>query len=236
MVGVATLLRLATIGFNIEYKEFFQEFLDQVRNIVELGFLVDPIDKLVHGFLEWVRSFGWHIPDLQPHWQQVFTLSWLLMAAIARNWSGALEARMVLAFACALASGVAAGTAPPDSVAIFFYPAAGFVLFFGLAGLPDFVVNRHRAVLGLMTLFQFIVMAIAAYVSSDTKSVAGAVQNPALLLLVLSVGFSGIVSIIAGQIGRLIWREKRDSEIAATGFDIVAVMGLALAIGYVMMK
>lgn len=86
IVGVAALLRLALISFGIEYKEFFQAFLDNIANIVELGFLLDPLEKLVQAALDWLRGISLPIPELQPHWRPIFTLAWLFLGAYARNY------------------------------------------------------------------------------------------------------------------------------------------------------
>ncbi|MFN8947712.1 MAG: hypothetical protein ACK5YG_08385, partial [Alphaproteobacteria bacterium] len=88
IVGIATLLRLATTQGLVTYDPLFQEWMDRLQDIVELGFLTDLIEPLLHRFIDWVRSFGWQLPDLNDNWRPVFILSSLYLGAEARQRAG----------------------------------------------------------------------------------------------------------------------------------------------------
>lgn len=236
VVGVATLLRLATLGLGVEYKEVFQAFLDQVRNVVELGFLIDPLEKFAQGALEWLRGFGWRIPDLAPHWRPVLTLEWLLMASYARNLTGIISIPLFWAAVSAVIAAVATGTQPLASSAIFFWPLAGFALF--AAGLAIPGTNRFAEINAFRggswtDVFGWLVACSLFILAGHLLSPETLGGPPALVLLACLVGGWGILFLLYGLVQRF---EDPDRNAMNTGLDILGVMGLALAIGYVMMK
>lgn len=240
-VGIFTLLRLATVGFGVEYQHFFQTFLDQVRNIVELGYLIDPLEKLVKSFLQWLRALNLSVPELKPHWQQVFTLLWLLLVAMARYSSGNVVLPIAYAFICALAAAVAAGTQELTSWAVLYWPLAGFFLFGVGLYLPGAVSGRESRSGVLLVAAMVIVTAAVGYLfSSPIRSILGivVVDSFTLLLLVIFVGGGGIASFAGGLLDKAnrSWHERLTNPRTATGLDILGVLGGALFIGWLMLK
>jgi hypothetical protein len=115
IVGIATLLRLATTQGLVTYDPLFQEWMDRLQDIVELGFLSDLIEPLLHRFIDWMRSFGWQLPDLNENWRPVFVLCSLYFGAIGRNgwfqhaWLGVFSSA-VIALGGATLAGLASGS------------------------------------------------------------------------------------------------------------------------------
>jgi hypothetical protein len=85
VVGIATLLRVATNEGIVTYDPLFLAWMDRLRDLVELGFLTDFIGPFLHWGIEQVRGFGISVPDLQDEWRPAFVLSTLMFAAMARH-------------------------------------------------------------------------------------------------------------------------------------------------------
>jgi hypothetical protein len=230
-VGIFAMWRLARIGFNVEFNDVFQAFLDRMRKFFELDAVIDVIEEwCVVPTLTWLRGFGWTIPHPGDHWRPVFTLEWLLLAAAARNLPGNIAVQIAWAFVCALLAAVAAGTQPPTTWAVVLWPIAALLLFgagllgkFGATGLA----------LGAAALFA----AVGVFDTTPTKASLGFVNNsPALLNLVGLVGFIGLGMLMVGLTNGGTWRERLTDPSTAIGLDIVAVMGGAFGIGYLMLK
>lgn len=85
IIGVATMLRLATNEGLVSYDPIFQAWMDRLRDIVELGFLTDIIELGLLSAIDWVRSFGINVPELQDEWRPVFVLAALPFGVLARH-------------------------------------------------------------------------------------------------------------------------------------------------------
>lgn len=112
VIGIAALLRLATDTGVVEYNVLFQAWMDRLRGIVELGYLVDLLEFwVVLPFLGWLRGLGFDIPPLQPHWESVWIIEALILGAFSRHLmpSASNTIKYVFAALCALLSAVFAG-------------------------------------------------------------------------------------------------------------------------------
>jgi hypothetical protein len=258
------MLRLATYGFGVEYKAFFNAFLDRVKDIVDLGFILDPLEKkIVHPALDWIRSFGWHIPMVAPHWRSVFVLLWLFMITAAKNLPGPLflldnlrdnieslgrgsqsrikmphhlRARnIIVAGACALVGAVATGTVAKDSLEILTWPLASFFLYgvvtefmTGIVGHSNFRGFFRMGALTLITI-------LAGFLFGPALGLMNLdIESPGLLILVSLVGAMGLIFLVLGlfSIGSL--QERLKDQYMVAGADILAVLGTAAAIAYIM--
>jgi hypothetical protein len=121
IVGIATLLRLATTEKLVTYEPLFQQWLDKLRDIVELGFITDYLGPFLHWAFDYVRSFGISVPDLQDEWRPAFVLSTLVLGAAARNartdWFYVFAP--CLALACAVWAGLEGSLAPVVFAVVF---------------------------------------------------------------------------------------------------------------------
>jgi len=249
-LGILTLLKLATIGFGIEYKQFFQAFLDRLRDFIDLSPLLDPIEEYaLRPLFNWLRGIGWSIPELANHWRYVFTLNSLLMLAMARRFSGNMfSAAVVWAFVCALVSAAATGTMPLSSRAVFYWPILSVLAFMAL---PEAVRRRPGPWALLFGLLFAAYLFLVGYMATvPVKSVFGlAVPSPTLFLLAITVAFFGAIALLMGlvllpilsaSIGDIPGAPPRvsplDNAVTAMGLDVLGVMGGALTIGYLMMK
>lgn len=132
IVGIATLLRLATTQGLVTYDPLFQEWMDRLQDLVELGFLTDLIEPLLHRFIDWMRSFGLHLPDLNDNWRPVFILSSLYLGAEARQLEGDLIDRLfngALVLLCAFMGAAIAGLSTGPAI------IAGFIFALSLNAL-----------------------------------------------------------------------------------------------------
>jgi|GEM_PF-6170870 len=228
IVGTASLLRLASLAGVVEYKDVFVAFIDRLSDIIELGYLLDVIEKfIVHPVFEWIRSFGWHLPELQPHWRSVFTLTWLMLAAIGRHERGITVLLLPLGLVCALIGAAAVGTMPVTSDAVSSWPAAALCLF--MAGIAV-IDGDVRATL---------IFLAAAAINAAVRWFLPPGKDATFPLLALAgiVGLAGLMFLVVGfRYARGTFRERMASSTVAMGLDILSVMGLALGIGYLMMK
>jgi hypothetical protein len=85
VVGIATLLRVATNEGMVTYDPLFLAWMDWLSDIVELGFLTKLIGPFLHWGIDQVRSLGISVPDLQDEWRPAFILSMLMFGAISRH-------------------------------------------------------------------------------------------------------------------------------------------------------
>lgn len=114
VVGIATLLRVATNEGIVAYDPLFLAWMDRLRDIVELGFLTDLIGPFLHWGIDFVRSWGISVPDLQDEWRPAFVFSMLMFAATTRHIRSGLlvAAAPVGAFVVAFWSGLSGTLAP----------------------------------------------------------------------------------------------------------------------------
>ncbi len=162
VAGVASLVRLATQWGLVQYNQIFQEWMDRLRDLVELGIPLDLLEVwLVVPLMEVLRTSGIHLPELQPQWRPVFVLSWLLLFFRGRHslevspWIPGLThmgmrnvfffARTANAFVSSLIAGLLAGVLQPGSwgllsasfAAVACYSALGWAAYYVLdAAIP----------------------------------------------------------------------------------------------------
>lgn len=86
VVGIATLLRLATQEGLVTYDPLFQAWMDELRSLLEIGVILDfVIQPVVHWLLDAARSIGFQVPTLHELWRPTFVLSWLMLGTISRH-------------------------------------------------------------------------------------------------------------------------------------------------------
>lgn len=238
-VGIATLLRLATISFNVEFNDVFQAFLDRMRAFFELDAVIDVIEEwFVRPTLMWLRGFDLDVPDLQPHWRPVFTLTWLLMMAHARNRVDTFAVqglRIAWLVYCALLTAIAAGTQPLASWAVALWPAAGFMLYLAGALLEEPRKSLNWAAAAATT------ATVGILFPPPAVSTAGLGEHnlAALFVAVALVVFFGLWMFTSALSDRAKgeWPGPILSHPAmAASLDVLGVIGGAFAIGYLMLK
>lgn len=251
-IGVIALLHLASIGFNVEFKPLFKQFVEECRNWIETLILLPVVEAGVHWCLDQLRRVGWQIPDLADHWRSIFTLMWLLLGAHARHWTdvvlvgvsrtsktpgnaasqtpGNVAGLIVWAFIVALIVAVAAGTQPLDSAAVVVWPLAGFFLFVAGLGVLDALAGDVDwwGVLGTLAFAALMITDYSAY-----PTIHGfAVGSPALLAVVAIVGGFGLCFAVLGLVKGKTWRERLSNGDTVMGLKILGTMGTALALAY----
>jgi hypothetical protein len=216
IVGIYALLKLAKATGAVTYTQVFQAWMDSLRDIVDLGFLLTPLKMaVILPALDFIRSFDIPIPPLQDHWQQVFVLTWLFMAAIVRNgdFGQSKPVALLAAFGCTLPFCVATGTMPVNSVTIALWPMLSIVVFFWVLGGFRDATLILTASLGVFLAYFL-----------DT-GVFGAQSNGPLLFLAICVGAAGIFFLYwaLSQGGGTFWQRLQHRG-AALGLDITAAM------------
>jgi hypothetical protein len=227
IIGIYALLKLAAATGAVTYTKVFQAWLDQLRDFLDLGFILKPLTQaVILPALDFIRSFGIPIPALQDHWQQVFVLTWLLSAAWARNLSGSVPTPVALglAFFCTLPFCVATGTVPAGSFAVAALPVAGLLAFYAILTL------LHGEGGGALLL----AASAAAFAASGYFSGTTAEGTGQLVLLAHGVGVAGLYFLVHGLLRAEgdFW-QRLQAPGAAFGLDITAAMlgafGLATA-------
>jgi hypothetical protein len=82
-LGIVSAAIMAQRGFQISIHQDFATFFNAVD--VLFGGFFEPLNFVVGRVLEWLRSLGWQIPQLQPDWKYVFILLWLIFGSVARG-------------------------------------------------------------------------------------------------------------------------------------------------------
>lgn len=221
IVGIATLLRVATNEQLVTYDPLFLAWMDWLSDIVELGFLTKLIGPFLHGGIEWVRSFGISVPDLQDEWRPAFVLSTLMFAAIARHSRSGLlvVAAPVGALVIAVWSGLD-GSLLPIAVATI-AAAAAVTVVFAVAQIA--VTGALVALVVVVFVATLVVVSVAAlaYADANVVSAAAIVAEVGLALL-----FFGIVwSRVSGG-----FRAQFANASFNSGIDILGVMLGALGV------
>jgi hypothetical protein len=86
VVGIATLLRVATNEGMVTYDPLFQAWMDQLRGLLELELVMDYVmQPILYWLLAEIRSLGIAVPDLQDDWRPALVLSTLMFGSISRN-------------------------------------------------------------------------------------------------------------------------------------------------------
>lgn len=215
IVGTATLLRLALMEGLVTYEPIFQAWMDRLRDIIELGFLTDVIERGLLAAFERVRGFGIPVPELQPEWRPTFILTALLIGAIVRHTPTALSI-FLSSFGVLTALTVAGLTGN-----VLF----SFLIICVWAYIPDLILFDRNfdweedVIRPILTLGALAVLGIFGRDFSDRFGI----------FLVFSVVASfGIVFIV----GSVRWRTCSliSNQKFNTGIDILGTMGLALGL------
>ncbi|MFN9780103.1 MAG: hypothetical protein ACK55V_09365 [Alphaproteobacteria bacterium] len=223
IIGIYALLKLATVTGTVTYTKVFQAWLDQLRDYLDLGFILKPLKQaVILPALDFIRSFDIPIPPLQDHWQQVFVLTWLLSAAMARHLSSfgvstsvSTPVALLTGFLCTLPFCIATGTVPVGSWAVLFWPAAGFIAFGAVLAL---LRGDGRRVLQGTALAA--ALAAAGFFFGTTGE-----GMWALLVLAAIVGYFGLGFLFLGlrDAEGNIWQRLQHPS-AAVGLDVTAAM------------
>jgi hypothetical protein len=234
VIGIYAMLKLAAATGTVTYTTVFQAWMDQLRDFLDLGFILKPLTQaVILPALDFIRSFGIPIPALQDHWQQVFVLTWLLSAAWARNLSGSVPTPVALlaAFVGILPFCVATGALTSDSWGVVGLAVAGSMASGAIIRLfrPNGLSVVRNA---FVTAFLGVVAAatVAWYLSLGTTDGG----SPALVWVAVVVVGQGLHALVLGLRGAegTLW-QRLQSPFAATGLDITAAMlgafGLATA-------
>ena len=205
VVGIATLLRVATNEGIVTYDPLFLAWMDRLRDIVELGFLTDFIGPILHWGIGLVRSLGIAVPDLQDEWRPAFVLSTLLFAAIARH----------------SRSGLLVAAAPVGALVV--------AVWSGLVG------DLFPIVLGVIVAPVVVSVIIAAAAFAAAFAAAGSAIAAAVsdaVAVVAFVAFVAVLFLFAGVIGGRDggWRAIVANANFSTGIDILFTMGIAFVI------
>lgn len=208
-VGIATPLRLATMQGLITYDALFQSWMDSLSDIVELDFLTKLIGLFLHWGIDFVRSFGISVPDLQEVWRPIFVLNMLLLGAMARNSS--VTSLVLFAPMIAIAGAIYTGLTG----------SAGLGLVIGLSGfIGAFIISANGG--GLVAILVVLVMLVidvnlAGTIGVDSLGVVG------VLVAVVAVA---VVSIIWGLVENSLKlsRELYTHPAFNCGVDILSVM------------
>jgi hypothetical protein len=208
VVGIATLLRVATNEGIVTYDPLFLAWMDWLSDIVELGFLTKLIGPFLHWGIDYVRSFGISVPDLQDEWRPAFVLSMLMLTTAARHSQNRLlvVAAPVGAIVIAVLSGLTGELA-------FILVAALVTQLSGVAWLVALVI---------MSAVAFIAAAFG-YDFFAVVSIPAAAALIALNTLVLLI--SGVVEIAGDD-----WRTAFTNANLNTGIDILFTMASAFVI------
>lgn len=221
LVGIYALLKLARATGTVTYTQVFQAWMDSLRGIVDLGFLLTPLKiAAILPALDLIRSFDIPIPPLQEHWQQLFVLTWLVSAAFARNLSfGVLTPVAIgIAFICTLPFCVAAGTMPIGTVAIVAWPSAAIFAFIAIASASranksDGPKFAFAAAIGLVVSF-----AALGYFLGTTGE-----RPDQLVILAYMVGGMGFSILLLGLYNGSPG-QRFQHPLSTAGLDVIAVL------------
>jgi hypothetical protein len=115
-LGAFSLLLLATQSGEIQFKQWFAEWLRYLES--GLAIPLEVIKKLlIDNILAFLRSFGWQLPELKDIWRPAFVLSWLMVASTARN-SRSITALMIGGFALAFFGSLVSGLTGSAGISI----------------------------------------------------------------------------------------------------------------------
>ena len=246
-LGVITLLLLAQHALGVQYKDAFQGMLDHLAEAYQ--WILSPLENyVVVPFMDWLRSFGWHIPQLEKHWRYAFTLLWLLFRTVTQffgqgsnwlSWSG----WVLLGGVAALVGGIATGTVMLSSTALFAWPLALVFLVITILSW-----NWGPASWSKWRVLPFALpVPLLFYVGYDLAdkplpldpSWGVDAPSPGLVYVAMFALVGGLIfiTVVLMEIGVKSRRDQRTyfySRYFGPGVDILGTLGLALAIGYYM--
>jgi hypothetical protein len=244
IVGIATLLRLATNEGLVTYDPLFLAWMDWLSDILELGLLTDVVHLLLKLAIDWAREFGWQLPHLQEVWRSVFVLSMLLLGAKMRHgqvWGRTLSAPVLGLFSAAYA-GLTGDLASGVALGLSFTVAGAFIVSTALA-----LAGSLAVVFGTGSIAVVISLAstsIFAFVNANIGERAGYldVALPICLAIVFGVGafigagaYTGISAVVVVAVYFLLlgtaenWQEGLDKVQTDPNFKIgIDILGVML--------
>lgn len=216
-LGVITLLGFASGYLNVEFKPVFASVLKVLQEVAAV-MVGAPLWEMLLDELR--QHFAW-VPKPDAHWKPIYTLSALLMVSMAWRLPWFM---FPIALACSLVPAVLAGTMPIGSAAVAFWPIAGIFAFVAILGPPDRGMALRYA-------------ALAAHFAFGGYFLGPAGEGTvSLLVLAVFVGSMGVAFLWCGlseaEDGTLSLR-LQDPDVAM-GLGIVATLGGALALGYLL--
>jgi hypothetical protein len=226
VVGIATLLRVATNEGIVTYDPLFLSWMDWLSDVVELGIPLDKLQILLQLGIEWVRSFGISVPDLQDEWRPAFVFSTLMFGAMARNSRsrGWLFAAPVGALVIAVWCGQTGSLAPVAVAAAFTAAfAAAFAVTKAVAVAVGEVAFAVAAAAVLAVAAAAAVLAVA--VAAAAADLAVAVGEVAFAVAAVTFLFAGIVEGWDGGLRGILANANFN-----IGIDILGVMLGALGL------
>lgn len=236
VVGIATLLRVATTQGLVTYDPLFLAWMDWLSDIVELGFLTKLIGPFLHWGIEQVRSLGINVPDLQDEWRPAWVLSMLIFAAIARHSRGGLLV-VVVPFG-ALVVAVMCGMYGSFATAVVAFVGTTLIVYFvSAANANSEIFNEAKSEginIGVHTLVATVLLAImcvALVVVTQALATSPAIPISAADLAVF-VGILAFLFLFSGAVHSRTpgWHAPFASANFNTGIDILFTMSSAFAI------
>jgi hypothetical protein len=237
VVGIATLLRVATNEGIVTYDPLFLAWMDRLRDFVELGFLTDLIGPLLHWGIEQVRNLGISVPNLQDEWRPAFVLSMLIFGARARHspkWSVLIQAA-VGTLIITVWSGLVGSLAPVSAgvlaalCSMIFVAILRAVRFNHSVRTGEFLFDRSYApkvnIVGFGVLLPVLAIVFAALATFIPTFVVAVVT--AAVVATLGTIF---VIVAIGAFWDDGWRVIFAKALFNTGIDILFTMSVAFAI------
>ncbi|MFO0349306.1 MAG: hypothetical protein ACK51S_05160 [Alphaproteobacteria bacterium] len=222
-LGVITLLGFASGYLNVEFKPVFASVLKVLQEVAAV-MVGAPLWEMLLDELR--QHFAW-LPKPEPHWKPIFTLSALLMLSMTRH---AHWIMIPIALLCSFFSAVFAGSAPVGSLAVSSWSLMGFFAFTAILAL---LKGRWLAIIPTgWSALPFAALLPAAFVYYGGADGRG---SSALVILAYSAGCMGLLFLVGGLLdakGTLL--QRLQTLKVATGLDITATLGLALALGYLL--
>jgi hypothetical protein len=209
VVGIATLLRVATNEGLVNYDPLFQQWLEIVNERIDWGFLTPFIGPFLKECIEFVRSFGISVPDLQDEWRPAWVLSILIFGAAARHSGGwwfylaAITGALVVAFWSGLI-----GELTPIAIATLFFAQK----------LANFFVR--------LAVF-FVAALVAGLIAGDDDYAAVAIAT--VIAFVTAIAVLNVNAGIA-ESAREGWRAVLANAKVNTGIDVLFTMAMAFVI------
>ncbi len=243
VVGALSALQLIRSGLGFSLSEFLNALLNRFEVI--LSVVLEKVEPFIRDLLTALRRWIGDL-DLQRHWKHAFILLWLFLGAYARtttDWS-AHPVRTVfqyaVAFLCAAAAGIAAGTVPLQHPSLFLWPVVGFFAFLLATRAWDavFVHGTMRA-FGLLGLAHAAIVVAAVWLAAQMSITAEigieVVPNAGLLALTAVVILLAVMLVAFGLPGRdghgaTWWKRRQGNPGRSMGLDILAVIGLAVLV------
>jgi hypothetical protein len=135
VVGIATLLRLATTEKLVTYEPLFQQWLEVLTEFVDYAFLTKFIGPGLLLAIDYFRSLGIPVPDLQDEWRPAFVVAGLtgtVTPVLFFAFAPAFALKFDFGIAFAAFSALAAYVADPVAAVVLVATAAALLLFFGI--------------------------------------------------------------------------------------------------------